>query len=318
MRHNQLTHIPLKTSVLCLGCGPFGESVDKGISFRMLDIFLDHGGNFLDTAKIYSDWIPGETSRSEKLLGKWMYERNNRSQVVLATKGAHPELVSMHIPRCSPAEIVSDLEASLQHLKTDVIDLYWLHRDDPARPAGEILETLQAQVRAGKIQAYGGSNWSLERIIEAQQYAVEHNMDGFAGVQNFWNLAHLNPGAFADTTMVITDDLLIKYHQMTDFPAVPYTSQANGLFHKMGVGGSDSLPEHLKKWYLNPVTIQRYNKIQELMKLTGMSTTQLVLGYLLTQPFPVFPIIGPKTPDQLSDCLTAGDITIDIHGMMTS
>lgn len=318
MRFAHLSHIPLKASVLCLGCGPFGESVDKESSYHMLDIFLDHGGNFLDTAKIYSDWIPGETSRSEKLLGKWMVERKNRHQIVLATKGAHPELTSMHIPRCSSVEIVADLEASLRHLQTEVIDLYWLHRDDPARPAGEILETLQAQVKAGKIRAYGGSNWSLERIKEAQDYAVEHDIDGFAGVQNFWNLAQVNPGAFADTTMVITDDQLLKYHRMTGLPAVPYTSQANGFFQKMEVGGSDSLPEHLKKWYLNQVTIQRFDKLQELMKQTGMSTTQLVLGYLLTQPFPVFPIIGPKSPGQLSDCLTAGDITIDIHGIMIS
>jgi aryl-alcohol dehydrogenase-like predicted oxidoreductase len=279
----------------------------------MLDIFLDQGGNFLDTAKIYSDWIPGETSRSEKLLGKWMTERKNRGQVVLATKGAHPELASMHIPRCSPGEIAADLEESLRHLNTEPIDMYWLHRDDPARPAGEILEALQAHVRAGKIRAYGGSNWSLERIKEAQNYAKENHLDGFTGIQNFWNLAQLNPGAFTDNSLVFMDDLLLEYHQTTGLPAVPYTSQANGVYQKLAACGSDQLPEHLKKWYLNPITSQRYERLHVLMRLTGLSTTQIVLGYLLTHPFPVLPIIGPKSPDQLSDCLTAGDITIDIH-----
>ena len=91
--------------------------------------------------------------------------------MIIATKGAHPLLSSMNVPRCTPEEIVHDIEQSLGHLQCDVIDLYWLHRDDPTRPTGEIIETLAGQVKAGKIRYYGCSNWRVERIAAANAYA---------------------------------------------------------------------------------------------------------------------------------------------------
>ena len=93
-------------------------------SFRMLDAFLDAGGTFVDTAKVYADWLLGPRSVSEKTLGEWLRQSGKREQVVLATKGAHPELNTMHIARMSPAEVAADVDGSLQHLQTDVIDLY--------------------------------------------------------------------------------------------------------------------------------------------------------------------------------------------------
>ncbi len=140
----------LTPSVLCLGTVSIGATLDRETSFDMLDKFFEHGGTFIDTAKIYSDWIPGEKSRSEKVIGAWIKERKNRERVILATKGAHPELSSMHIPRLSKVEITADLEASLRHLQVDYLDLYWLHRDDPACPVAEVLETLSGLVRAGQ------------------------------------------------------------------------------------------------------------------------------------------------------------------------
>ena len=316
MRIVNLPKTDLNASVLCLGVGDMGAGITRADSFRMLDIFLSKEGNFLDTAKIYSDWIPGETSRSEKLLGAWMKERGNRGKIVLGTKGAHPELASMNTPRLSPAEIKSDLEASLRHLQTETIDLYWLHRDDPSRSIGEIIETLHSLSLSGMIRYYGCSNWSLGRIQSAQKYAADHGMVGFSAVQNLWNLAYINPGSFADPTIEIMDDALWDYHRENTLSAVPYTSQANGFFQKLAIADEESLPSNLKAWYLNPVSLSRFNKLQELSLHTGLSTTQIVLGYLTSQPFPTFPIIGPKSVTQLDDCLTAGDVRLSAEEIM--
>ena len=114
--HPSFPRIPLSPSPICLGAGDLGAAISREDSLTLLDAFVDHGGNFLDTAKVYSDWIPGESSRSEKIIGGWMKQRGKRAQIVLATKGAHPDLATMHIPRlsrgrskrtCTPASSIS-------------------------------------------------------------------------------------------------------------------------------------------------------------------------------------------------------------------
>jgi aryl-alcohol dehydrogenase-like predicted oxidoreductase len=310
MLSRRIPRTRLDASCLCLGTGDMGAGIDRQTSFKMLDLFLDQGGNFIDTAKIYSDWIPGENSRSEKLIGAWMKSRRVRGEVILASKGAHPELSTMNVPRLSPDEIASDLDASLENLQAEWIDLYWLHRDDPARPVEEIIDTLDRLMGSGKIQYYGCSNWSLERIRKAQEYAFKKGRLGFSAVQNLWNLAQVNPRGFADQTIAFMDNSLWRYHHDENMAAVPYTSQANGLFNKLVAASPASLPENLRLWFWNPVTEERFNRLKTLQTQTGFSTTQIVLGYLTSQPFPTFPIIGPKSIAQLEDCLSAGDVTL--------
>src|SRR2546426_539997 len=132
MRKILLPSTDFSVSAVCLGGMTFGHPLDEKATFTLLDRFVDHGGNFIDTARIYSDWVPGEKRRSERVLGDWLTARGNRSHVVISTKGAHPFIESLTVPRTSAAEIRDDLEGSLKRLRTDVIDLYWLHRDDPS------------------------------------------------------------------------------------------------------------------------------------------------------------------------------------------
>src|SRR5215813_7706907 len=155
MKYRQIPQTDLFPSVLALGTVSFGTAVDASTAFHFLDTFFEHGGNFIDTAHVYGAWIPGSMGLSEQLIGQWLKERNNRAQVIISTKGGHPQLSSMHIPRLSPEEIRADLEESLRCLQTDTIDLYWLHRDDPTQPVAALLETLQEQVRKGKIRSFG-------------------------------------------------------------------------------------------------------------------------------------------------------------------
>jgi len=298
----------LSPTVLCLGTADFGGSIEREAALSILDAFVENGGNFIDTARVYNDWIPGETSRSEKLIGAWMKQRRNRSNLIIASKGAHPDLASMDISRLSPTQITADLDASLSHLQVEQIDLYYLHRDDPNQPVEGIMDTLYQQVQAGKIRYYACSNWTLSRIQAAQTYAKSRGIPGFAAVQNLWNLADTQAKAIGDPTIVVMDRALWQYHRHENLAAIPFSSQANGLFQKLDSGGIDSLSRQHKAMFLNPVTERRYAALQKIRAQTGLTTTQIVLGYLMSQPFPTIPIIGPRSLEQLKDSRTAADV----------
>jgi aryl-alcohol dehydrogenase-like predicted oxidoreductase len=310
MRYVEMTGTDLHVSAICLGTGALGSTVPQQEAFELLDLFLELGGNFLDSAKVYADWLPGERSISEKTIGRWLRSRAVRDRVLVATKGAHPELATMDVPRLSPQEIVSDLDASLQSLQVDTIDLYWLHRDDPARPVGEIIDTLHDQAMAGKIRYYGCSNWRVPRIAAAQAYAREHRFSGFVADQMQWSLAHPAPGTSSDPTTVAMDEELYGYHRDTGMPAVPYSSQAGGFFQKIDAGEEERLSPGARRRYDHTVNRRRMARIREIRNETGLNVTQLALGYLLSQPFPTIPIVGCKTEAHLRDSLSAADVSL--------
>ncbi len=325
MRYVNIPHTNLSPSVICLGTADMGGKMSRETAFAVLDAYVAAGGTFLDTAKVYSDWIPGERSRSEKLLGEWLRERGNRSQIILATKGAHPDLLHMDTPRLAPADIVSDIEASLKHLQTDVIDLYWLHRDDPARPVDEILDTLNAQIKAGRIRYFACSNWRTARIQSAQAYAKASGCMGFVANQMLWNAAVMDPLGQPDKTLAAMDNAMHALHVETQLAAVPYSSQANGLFSKLQKPLAARIQRDPKRLLLqvarhvrNVVYAQQalYPRgpnsqqlvvILDIAAARGFTVSQVVLGYLLSQPFPVFPIVGCQNLGQLEDSLRAAD-----------
>jgi aryl-alcohol dehydrogenase-like predicted oxidoreductase len=306
MRMTQIPGTELRTSAICLGTGGMGSAIDRESSFAMLDAFVAQGGNFLDTAKVYADWLPIERSSSERTLGRWLKARGNRDRIIVGTKGAHPDLATMHIPRMSRQDIASDVDASLEHLQTDYIDLYWLHRDDPSRPVDEIVESLNEHVKAGKIRYPGCSTWRAERIQAAQEYAAAHGLRGFAGDQMLWNLAAIDPAGIPDKTLVAMDDELKAYHVRSGLAAIPFSSQANGLFNKLAEGK----PAGTAPMYRAAENERRLQRIRLLSAKTGLSITQLVLAYLTSQPFTTIPIVGCRTLTQLNDSLSAGDVTL--------
>lgn len=307
MRTVEIPGTTLAPSTLCFGTAEFGSTIDRAAAFALMDAYVAAGGNFIDTAKVYGDWVPGEVSPSEKIIGEWLAARGNRGQIVLATKGAHYHLDAPHVKRLARADIVSDLDASLRHLRTDVIDLYWLHRDDPACPVAEMIDTLEAQVKAGKIRYYGASNWPLERLQEAQVYARYSRAYGFSAVSNLWSLARVDVAGLPDPTMVAMDDALWAYHREQGLAAIPYTSQAYGVFHKLAAGKADAIPPMYRKMFVNRDTEARLARAQALMTQTGLTLTQVVLGYLLSQPFSTIPVFSARNREQLADTLAAAD-----------
>ena len=310
MLYTAIPNTTLTPSALCMGSTMIGSVIDKQLSFRMLDAFVDAGGTFVDTAKVYADWLPGPRSVSEKTIGEWLHQSDKRQGVVLATKGAHPELSSMHIARMSPAEIAGDVDDSLQHLQTDVIDLYWLHRDDVQRPVAEILETMESQVRAGKIRYYGCSNWRADRIAEAQAYARSQGWTGFVADQVMWSLAAVDFAAIPDPTMLAMDRGLKQFHLASGMAAIPYSSQANGYFQHLAAGEPDKIKPQHRRMYGSQTNDLRLQRIRKLGAETGLSITAIVLGYLMAQPFPTLPVFACRTMAQLEDTLGAADVML--------
>jgi aryl-alcohol dehydrogenase-like predicted oxidoreductase len=310
----QYTHIPntdLHPAIICLGSTHLGSTIDRETSFRLLDIYWEQGGNFIDTASVYANWLPGERNISEKTIGQWVKLRQNRTTVILATKGAHPDLATMHIPRMSRPEILADLHASLKNLQIETIDLYWLHRDDANRPVEDILETLNDQVKAGKIRYFGCSNWRTARIEAAQTYAAEHGLAGFVANQMMWSLAQVDPAEVSDKTTVGMDEAMKQYHQRTGLAAIAYSSQANGLFQRMAQGTLDHMDPNIRRMYPDEENRRRFERIKQVTARSDLSVTEVVLGYLQAQPFPTIPIVGCRTVEQLQDSLQATEIKLD-------
>lgn len=303
----------LEVSKICLGGGCFGSKLDESQSYEVLDRFVALGGNFIDTAKIYCGWIPGMEHFSEKVIGKWLKERNNYGDIVVATKGAHYELNTPDISRVSKEEVSQDLDESRKLLGLDTIDFYWLHRDDETKEIGEILEFMENLVKEGKIRYYGASNYSVERLREAETYAREHGLKGFSAVSNQWSLASKREEAVEkekkESALITTSYEQYCWHRETKIPLIPYSSTAEGFFYKMYQDGrrvNEKLTGKAKKEvsiYWTDRNMMIYNDMLKLNKELGLSFIAMSIAYLLNQPFEVYPVCGVSNISQLDDII---------------
>ncbi len=307
MKYTTLTNTDLKISQICLGTGSYGSAIPETDAFGLYDAYVEHGGNVIDTARVYADWLPNGANASERTLGNWLQARGNRTDIIISTKGGHPDLKTMHISRLSRAEITVDVETSLKYLQTDVIDLYWLHRDDPNIPVGDILGVLNDLVQAGKLRYLGCSNWTIDRIRAANEYAAAHDLAGFVANQPLWSLAVPNLDQIADKTTVALDTEGLAFHRETGLAALPYTAQARGYFTKRAEKRRTAKDQ---QQYDNPTNDARFKRVLELADHYETSVTAIGLAYLYSQSFPVSPIIGPRNLEQLDDCLLDVDLTL--------
>jgi aryl-alcohol dehydrogenase-like predicted oxidoreductase len=300
----------LAVSRLCYGTNMLGTVADQGRSNELLDAFVALGGNFIDTARSYGDWVPtAPKGASERAIGAWLKTRA-RDKIVIATKGAFFDLrAGDWAPRVNPKAIASDLTESLEHLQVAQIDLWWLHADDPSQPIPTIIDALVEHQRAGRIRYFGASNWTAARIREAQQYAKSIGHQGFAAVQPFWGLAVPNPeGAAAQGYGYYYDEQLRSLHAQ-GLTMIPYAGQSRGFFTKMRLG-EGNLPQPLAQMYLNETNRQRAKAVESVAKKRGVSENEIVLAYLLSQPYQTIPIIGATRPEQLAQSAKAVDVVL--------
>ncbi len=310
MKYVQIPGTELHVSQLCLGTAEIGAQLSIPDALLLLDEYVRLGGSFIDTAHVYSDWIRGTKSTSEKTIGQWLKANGVRNQVMIGTKGGHPALSSMHVSRLSRAEIELDLAESREYLQTDVIDLYWLHRDDPAIPVAEIIDILNEQVAAGRIRCFGASNWTVARIRAANEYALRQRVQGFAANQPMWSLAAVNADALPDKTTVAMDADTLDYHRRTGLTAIPFSSQAHGFFDKLHNLGHSGVPSSDLRVYGSPANTARLARVEALAQKYSVSVNDIALAYLLSQPFVTIPIIGCKRVEHLRESMSAIELRL--------
>lgn len=287
-----------------------GTKIPEAEAFRLLDRFLEAGGRLIDTAAVYTDWIPGETRRVEHLLGRWIRHRDCRESVYLATKGCHPSIpftLAEAGMRVRPEIIRSDLEGSLRVLGVDQIDLWFLHRDDPLYPVEPLVDILNQFRREGKVCAFGASNWSAARIQKANTYAELSGQAGFLANQMLWNLGSDGMEPLPDRSLRRMDAAMLAMHQENGLLAMPYSSLAGGFFSKRLAGDAGVGMMRLAA-YETDANISREEWLRGYVLQQGCSITAACLAFLWAHPFPVVPLVGPRTLLQLEECLQAAEM----------
>ena len=297
MKHIQIQNVDKKISSLVMGFRLFAPDVMDKVS-EVLDNYLAIGGNTIDTAHIYMG------GKSEQAIGIWMEENKRRDDVVILTKGAHH---NQHGPRVNKQAIDEELAISLERLRTDYVELYALHRDDPNIPVGEILEALNAHVEAGRIGAFGGSNWSAERLQEANDYAEKNGLVGFTFSSPNFSLAKAQEPYWAGCVSV--DDPTLAWHEKSNLPLLSWSSQARGFFTGRFTQ-EDRSNEDLVRVFYNDDNWERYRRAEELAKEKGVETIQISLAYVLNQSFPTAAIIGAQNQKELLSCKDAATISL--------
>ena len=314
MRYFSLPGTTLRPSVIGLGTALFGSSLGAENSFRLLDDFAAVGGNFLDTAHCYAAWLPGGAGQSETTLGRWLKKSGHRSQMIVATKGGHHRFETPHVSRLAPECIAQDVQESLERLQVDAIDLYYLHRDDPSVPAGEILDALQPHLRAGRLKAIGASNWSPARLQGAFAEASARGYVGFCCSQCGWSLAETNPALQGQYGMYYIGPEALQFYRGTGFPLIGFSSQAQGFFAQSWawprLANPTAKQAALQPAYYSQKNVGRWERARALAAQRGCSANDIALAYLTSQPFPSAALISSSRPEQLRSSLAGADLEL--------
>ena len=297
-----------RASVLALGTMDFGGKIEEGHAREFMDAYVEIGGNFIDTARIYGDFASGVQGGSEQVIGRWMEDRRCREKIVLGTKGGHPDPKTMHTGRLSHAEVLSDMKHSLDNLRCDCVDVYWLHRDDPSRPVEDILETLTDLVERGMTHHVGVSSWTPARILAAKAASEKHGLVQIKANQPQFSLAR--QVVVEDDTLCQVDAETYAMHVQENMICQPFSSQAKGFLAKMDAQGETVLTDKARRRFLCEENLAVLKRAQALSKETGLSVGAISLAWLTGQPFPTFPIAGVSRMEHVEALKEAGDAVL--------
>lgn len=270
------------------------RELDK--SFVLLDAVFEGGCTTFDTAHGYGG---GDNERS---VGRWINDRDLRDKVVILGKGAHH---SQDRKRVTPYDITADLYDSLARFKTDYIDLYILHRDDPEVPVGPIVEVLNEHHRAGRIHAFGGSNWSHDRIQAANAYAEAHDLVPFVASSPNFSLAEQFEVPWKDCISISgpPGEAARAWYQVQDMPLFTWSSLAGGFFSgRFSRDNLDTFETYAEKLcvrcYCREENFKRLDRVRILAEEKGLSIPQIATAYVLSYPLNIYALIGSWTPDE--------------------
>jgi aryl-alcohol dehydrogenase-like predicted oxidoreductase len=266
----------------------------------ILEQYRAFGGNLFDTADIYGD---GE---SERALGLYFRSHGRREDVVIVTKGcAESRLVR---PECLRLAI----DKSLERLRTDYIDLYLLHRDDPQVPVGELVDALNEAARAGKIRAFGGSNWTTARLEAANSYARESQSTGFTVSSPHLALATPREPWWPGCTHVTSEDL--EYYAKTAMPVLAWSTQCRGFFSNRAVGDMAYMAELVRVYYTTE-NLARRERLKKLAAIRGIDASALAVAYVASLPITTVALVGLRSLEELSCVMTVADVQLSASEM---
>lgn len=287
----------LEVKPIIFGGNVFGWTIDEKQSFLLLDAFLERGFSMIDTADMYSNWLPGhQGGESETIIGKWIKERGNRERVVIATKCGLPMSYGKGL---SKKYIKESVEKSLKRLNTDYIDLYQAHSDDEETEQLETMEAFNELIQEGKVKYIGASNFSRDRLASVLKVAKDNNLTPFQSYQPCYNLYDRE---FEEKGM--------EFCIENNLSVISYFSLASGFLsgkyrtmddlNNAPRGGSVSK-------YMNPKGERILDALGKISSQTGFSFTQISLSWLLSQKGLTAPIVSATKMEQLEEIMSASD-----------
>ncbi|MDY3250900.1 MAG: aldo/keto reductase [Candidatus Choladocola sp.] len=310
MKYRNLEGINKKMSSLVFGTGVslFTNEGNRETAFACLDMAWDAGFRVFDTGHAYGD--------AENKLGAWLEARGHRDEAVILDKGCNPGQKGCD-DVFSAKTIAVQIEESLQRLRTDHVELYILHRDEESEPVGEIVEILNELKETGKIGRFGGSNWKLNRVLEANAYAKEHNLTGFTVASPCFNLADYvhDPWGRSVTISGKENQPYRDWLENNQMPVFNYSSLARGfLSGKYRTDGEKPieacLPDYAIEEYYSPSNVERLRRAELLAAEKGCSVSQIGLAWLFAQPLNLFPIVSPTKERHILDNVGALEIQL--------
>ena len=303
MNYRALGRSGLRVSPICFGGNVFGWTADAATSFSLLDAWVDAGMNFVDTADVYSRWVPGHTGgESETIIGKWLERSGKRDKIVLATKVGKPmgdDKVGL-----APAYIRSAVEASLKRLQTDVIDLYQSHDDDATVPLADTLGAYAELIQAGKVRAIGASNFSAPRLAEALAVSAKLGLPRYESLQPLYNLVE-RPAYEAELEAVCVQNGLgvINFFALASgFLSGKYRSEADL--------GKSARGQGVKK-YVNPKGLAVLHALDAVSERLNATPAQVALAWQIARPGITAPIASATSLAQLEGLVAAARLTLD-------
>ena len=302
MALRRLGRSDLEIAPLVFGGNVFGWSADEARSFALLDAFVDAGFNLIDTADVYSAWVPGnQGGESETIIGRWLRQSGKRQQVLIATKVAkwdrHPGL--------SPINIRAAVEASLQRLQTDHIDLYQAHEDDAGVPLHDTLGAFSRLIEEGKVRVIGASNYRADRLAEALKVSAEYRLPRYESLQPEYNLLDRQGYEAELEPLIRREDIgVISYYSLASgFLSGKYRSETD-------LAKSAARGEGVRK-YLDPRGLQVLAALDQVASRHQASPAQVALAWLIARPGLTAPIASATSTDQLGDLLAATRLQLD-------
>jgi aryl-alcohol dehydrogenase-like predicted oxidoreductase len=309
METRKLGRSDLEIAPLVLGGNVFGWTADQATSFAVLDAFVGAGFNCIDTADVYSRWVPGHTGgESETVLGAWMKARGNRHKVIVATKFGAP--MADDRKGLGAAYMAEAVEASLKRLQTDYIDLYQSHFDDPETPQDEVANGFAKLVKEGKTRVVGASNFTAERMKSALEAAAAEGAPRYDSLQPQYNLADRDKFEGALQDLCVAEDVgVIPYYGLAaGFLTGKYRSEADLDKSPRGRG--------VKK-YLDERGMRILKALDEVSAEAGATPAQVSLAWLLTRPGLTAPIASATSVAQMEELAGAARLKLTAEQLET-